>query len=206
MPLVVFVMCCSAIQDVDQLNSWCKLQGLEAALHALYTLHWSQSCLIDMFYQCVKMPGLWYEFNDTEHDNKACQRCIDKKLCLVFTPLCWHESALEITSSWWRLKWWLPTRIYNSHFDPCGMQFKLSKGYGGQLERQCCTCRLLPPPQSFDNMLRRNICNLHIGAWHHCGFCLDRWTNYRLGLHLCIGWGGGRERAKVFPNSWHLRL
>ena len=47
----------------------------------------------------------------------------------------------------------------------CGMQFKLSKGCGGQLERQCCTCRLLPmyitPPQSFDNMLRRNIYNLH---------------------------------------------
>ena len=49
----------------------------------LYTLHWSQSCLIDMFYQCVKMPGLWYEFNDTQHDSKACQRCNDKKLCLV---------------------------------------------------------------------------------------------------------------------------
>ena len=134
-------------------------------VHALYTLHWSQSCLIDMFYQYLKMPGLWYEFNDTEHDNKACQRCIDKKLCLVFTPLCWHESALEITSSWWLLKWWWPTRIKNSHFDPCGMQFKLSKGCGGQLERQCCTCRLLPmyitPPQSFDNMLRRNIYNLH---------------------------------------------
>ena len=37
------------------------------------------------------MPGLWYEFNDTEHDRKACQRCNDKKLCLLFTPLCWHQ-------------------------------------------------------------------------------------------------------------------
>ena len=46
--------------------------------------NWSQTCLIDMYNQCSKMSGLWYEFNDTEHENKTCQRCNDKKLLSAF--------------------------------------------------------------------------------------------------------------------------
>ena len=46
--------------------------------------NWSQTCLIDMYNQCSKMSGLWYEFNDTEHENKTCQRFNDKKLLSAF--------------------------------------------------------------------------------------------------------------------------
>ena len=171
-------MCCSAIRDGDELNYWCKLQGLKTGPHALY-MHWSiteLSCWHCMYNQCFKMPGLRYEFNDTEHDNKTMPR----NFCLVFPPLCWHhedtnvlywdgrisfvtfplnnidviakcESVLKMASSWWQLKWWWLARV-----GPCGMQFQLSSTVARAIRAAMLhlwiVAGLSPPSQSFDNM------------------------------------------------------
>ena len=54
------------------------------------TIHWSQRCLVDMLYQCVKI-GLWYEFNDSQNENK--KFTMTSGFCLFFASRRWHYEA-----------------------------------------------------------------------------------------------------------------